>query len=87
MADSRDRIPKARILLYGSPLASPGGVGRFFYGRPFGEGAKFANLLELIIFYNDGRFGADVAPPFVALNMVRPATIFGENQMVLKGPR
>ena len=47
----------------------PGGVGFFFDDRPFGEGLKFAKWLEHLIYYYDGRFGADVALPFVALNM------------------
>ena len=44
-----------------SPWLFPGGVGCFFDDRPPGDGLKFEKWLE--------RFGADVAFPFVALNM------------------
>ena len=38
--------------------------------RPFCEGFTFAKWLGRPVFYYDGRFGADVASPFVALNMM-----------------
>ena len=47
----------------------PGGAGCFFDDRPFGEELKFGKWLDRLIYYYDGRFAADVAFPFVALNM------------------
>ena len=44
-------------------------MGFLFDDRPFGEGLKFAKWIERLIYYYGGRFGADVAFPFVALNM------------------
>ena len=52
------------------PWLFPGGVGCFFDDRPYGEGFTFAKWLEHLVFYSDGRFSADVAFPFVALNMM-----------------
>ena len=52
-----------------SPWIFPGGFGFFFDARPVGEWLKFAKWIDRIIYYYDGRFGADVAFPFVALNM------------------
>ena len=51
------------------PWLFPGLMGGFFDDRPFGEGLKVAKWPEHLIYYRDGRFGADVAFPFVALNM------------------
>ena len=39
----------------------PGGVGCFLDDRPFGDGLKFAKWLDHLIYYYDGRFGAEVA--------------------------
>ena len=52
------------------PWLFTGGVGRFFDDRPSGEGFTFEKWLEHIVFYYDGRFSADSASPFVALNMM-----------------
>ena len=52
------------------PLLFPGGVGFFFDDRPYGEELKFPDWLEHLVYYYDGRFAADVAFPFVALNMM-----------------
>ena len=41
-----------------------------FDDRPFGEWFAIAKWLARIVFYYDGRFSADVAFPFVALNMM-----------------
>ena len=51
-------------------MALPWGVGCFFDDRPYGESLTFSDWLEHLVYYYDGRFAADVAFPFVALNMM-----------------
>ena len=65
LPDPRDR----GFFCMALPWLFPGGVGCFFDDRPFGEGLNCAKWLENLIYYYGGRFGADVACPFVALNM------------------
>ena len=47
----------------------PGGVCCFFGDRPYGEGLKFPDFAETLV-YNGDRFSAEFAPPFVAMNMM-----------------
>ena len=68
------------------PCLFPGGVGCFFEDRPFGEGLKFEKWIWCLIYYYGGKFGADVAFPFVAIYGA-PAQVCGEKKMVLKEPR
>ena len=52
------------------PWLFAGGIACFFDDRPYGEEFTFAKWIGRLVFYYDGRFSADFAPPFVALNMM-----------------
>ena len=60
-------VPESRTLGFfciGPHWVFPGGVGFFIDDRPPGEWLKFEKWIERLIYYYDGRFGADVAFPF-----------------------
>ena len=67
--ESSTGIPDSRILLYPTPWIFPGGVGFFFDDLPLGEGLESEKWLERLIYFYEGRFGADAAFPSVALNL------------------
>ena len=69
-ADPASEFKTRGFFCMAPPWLYPGGVGRFFDGRPYGEGITFAKWLEHLVLHSGGRFSADVAFPFVDLNMV-----------------
>ena len=83
-ADPASEFKTRGFFFMASPWLFPGGVGCFFDDRRYGGGVTIAKWLGRLVFYSDGRFSADVAFPFAALNMMYRRRSVEQSGMFLK---